>query len=309
MDRDELRRLIVGAIATVPTPFDDRFRVDYGVMAAATDRWIEAGLVTGKSVLKVAAAMGEGPQLREDEWPPLLRTVVQAARGRVPVMGAVHYKDTVRTIEDVLRAQDEGAIGVQISPPIFNQPSQSDILDFFRAVSDAIDIGILVYNTPWLPTGAIYPDTFRKMADFEQVAAIKWHPPDGVRYEDIFDLAETFNIMDNASQPVLCHRMGGRGFLTDGVDAYPPYYLGVWERMEDGRYDEAQVEWDRVMPSIRDFYARVTEKSGGEARVAKAMSRIMGLDMGDPRPPSAPLDATEMEELGRLMAGWGWPVP
>ncbi|MCX8214914.1 MAG: hypothetical protein OTJ97_10495, partial [SAR202 cluster bacterium] len=63
MKRDELRELIVGAVATVPTPFDDDFNVDNGCIAEATERWIDQGLVNGKAIIKVAAAMGEGPQL------------------------------------------------------------------------------------------------------------------------------------------------------------------------------------------------------------------------------------------------------
>ncbi len=224
-------------------------------------------------------------------------------------MGAVHYKDTVRAIEDAKRAADLGVIGLQVSPPVFNHPSQDDMLRYFGALSDAIDIGIMIYNTPWLPKGGIYPDTFREMVDFEHVVAIKWHPPEGVRYEDIFDLADTFNIMDNAANPVACHRLGGRGFLSDGVGAYPPFFLGVWDLMEAGRYHEAQAEWDKGIVPFRDFYARAAEKSGGEGKVEKAMSEIMGLPMGPPRPPSIPLDDEEMAELRALMMSWGWPVP
>ena len=58
MERDELRRLLVGAMATIPTPFDDEYRVDYGRMAEATEHWVQAGLVAGRSALKVAAAKG-----------------------------------------------------------------------------------------------------------------------------------------------------------------------------------------------------------------------------------------------------------
>ena len=309
MEREEIRKLIVGAIATVPSPFDDQYRLDYGRMAEATERWIEEGLVTGRSVLKVAAAMGEGPQLNEAEWAELLRTVVKAANGRVPVMGAVHYKDTVRTIEDAKRASDIGVIGLQVSPPIFNQPSQSDMLRYYGGVSEAIDIGVMIYNTPWLPHGGIYPETFREMSDFEYIVAIKWAPPDGVAYEALFDLAAHFNIIDNSSKPVECHQRGGHGFLTDGVAAYPAYYLGLWDLMESGRYAEAQAEWDKVMVSLRAFYARVVEKSGSDAKVEKALAELMGLAMGPPRPPSIPLDTEEMSELRQLMVGWGWPVP
>ncbi len=309
MGRDEIRRALVGPMATVPTPFDDEYRVDHGRMAEATEHWVQAGLVNGRSALKVAAAMGEGPQLGEEEWIHLLRTVVQAAKGRTPILGGIHYKDTVRTIEDAKRACDAGVVALQISPPVFNQPTQDDMLRYYGAVSAAIDIGIVIYNTHWLPNGGIHPDTFRKMADFEYVVAIKWSPPEGVAYEEIFDLAGTFNIIDNSNNPVGCHRLGGHGYLTDGVDSYPAYYLGVWDMMVDGRYDEAQAAWDRVMDPLRGFYATVTQRSGGEARVEKGMSEIMGLAMGPPRPPSLPLSGEEMAELRRLMVGWGWPVP
>ena len=309
MDREQVKKQLVGPVATVPTPFDEGYRVDYGRMAEATERWIDQGIVTGRSVLKVAAAMGEGPQLTEKEWARLLGTVVEAAKGRVPVWGAVHYKDTVRTIEDAKLAADLGVVGLQVSPPVYNQPSQDDMLRYYGGVSEAIDIGILIYNTHWLAHGAIYPDTFRKMVDFEQVVAIKWSPPEGVAYEEIFDLSGTFNILDNSNNPVECARLGGHGVLTDGVDSYPPYYLDMWDMMVAGKYEEAQAKWGAVMTPLRAFYAGVSKKSGGESRVAKAMSEIMGLPMGPPRPPSLPLDDVEMAELRAMMVGWGWPVP
>ena len=308
MDRDELRKLIVGPIATVPTPFDSEHRVDYGVMAAATDRWIEGGLVTGKSVIKVAAAMGEGYQLADEEWPALLRTVVQVANGRVPVMCGIHYKDTFRTINDAKKAQDLGAVALQISPPILNNPTQDDILSYYEAVSNAIDIGVMVYVTG-MRGGAVYPETLKKMVDFERVVAVKWNPPAGVEYEDVYPLAGTFNIIDNSTQPVRGHKLGGRGYISIGVEVHSPHYLGIWELMEAGRYDEAQAAWDRVEPPLGDFHDKIAERSGGQARTKKAMLKIMGQPVGDSRLPSLPLSDEETAELRELMVGWGWPVP
>ena len=62
-----MKKLIQGPFATIPTPFDENFRVDYGRMCEVTQWWVENGLVNGKSVIKVAAAMGEGPQLGDSE--------------------------------------------------------------------------------------------------------------------------------------------------------------------------------------------------------------------------------------------------
>ena len=299
----------MGPIATVPTAFDDSYRIDYGLMAAATEGWIEAGLVNGRSTLKVAASIGEGQCLREAEWPRLLQTVVKAARGRVPVLGAIHHKDTIQTIEDVKRAADLGALAVQISPPIFNLPVQDDMLRYYSAVSEAVEIGIVIYNTHWLKHGTIFPETLARMVDFEQVVAIKWSAPEGVDYKDVFQLAHRFNILDNDNIPVRCHRLGGHGFLIDGIEAYPPYYLSLWDLMKQGKYDQAQAEWDRFVRPFEPFFSKVVDRSGSDAKVAKGMSKIMGMDLGPPRLPSVALDERELAELRALMIGWGWPVP
>ena len=78
MNREETKKLIVGPIATVPTPFDADYEVDYLKMRDLTQWWVESGLVKGKAVIKVAAAMVEGPQVRDYECPELRRSWVQA---------------------------------------------------------------------------------------------------------------------------------------------------------------------------------------------------------------------------------------
>ena len=305
----DLQDLIAGPIAAVPTALSADYEIDYGRMAAATEHWIEGGLVEGRSVLKVAASIGEGQLLREAEWSRLLATVVATARGRVPVVGAIHHKDTVRAIEDARRASDLGAIGVQVSPPIFNLPTQEDVLRHFEAISDAVEIGVIVYLTNPLRHGSILPETLSRMADFERVVAIKWSPPEGVEYEAVFELADRFNILDNNGQPIRCHQLGGRGFMTDGIEACPAFWLRIWDLMEAGEYEEADRVWHRFADSFDPYFSKVLGRSGNDGRAAKGMSRIMGLDLGPHRPPSLPLDDEELAELRALMIAWGWPVP
>ena len=308
MRREELKELMLGPIATVPTPFDDDFEVDYGRMYELTQRWVENGLVKGKAVIKVAAAMGEGPMLRDDEWPYLLRTVVQAADDKAAIVCGLHYKDTKRTIEDAKRAQDMGAIGLQVCPPIFNLPSQDDLLDYFGDLSDAIDIGIMVYHTHWMPGGRIETDTICKMADFEQVAAVKWSNPEDVPYDDMTKFAQTFNVIDNSGQPVRCHQLGGRGYINMTLEAYPPHDLRIWELLESRQYDEAQALYDAVSVPPRKLYEKFDQRSGGQARVKKGVMALMGQPVGASRPPSKPLNDAEMAELREMLISFGWPV-
>ena len=307
MKPDDVKKLIVGPIATVPTPFDADFEVDHGRMAELTKWWVANGLVKGKSVIKVAAAMGEGPMLSDDELPALLRTTVQAADDKAAIILGLGYKDTKRTIDDAKRAQEMGARALQVVPPIFNLPSQDDILRFFGDLSDAIDIGIMVYVTKSMHT-PIYIDTYRKMVDFENVVAVKWGAVVG-EYEDIYELSDRFNIIDNGKGPVATHKHGGHGYINHTVDIHPPHELRVWELVQNKQYDEAQALIDSVEIPLNKIFAKVGARTGGQGVAKKGMMAAMGRPCGDSRPPSGAMNDEEMAELRDVLRGFGWPVP
>jgi 4-hydroxy-tetrahydrodipicolinate synthase len=308
MTRDDLKRLIRGPFATVPTAFDDRFRLDLPAMVDLTRWWVAQGLIAGKAVIKVAAAIGEGPDLGDDEWPHLLRTVVNAAGGKAAIVCGLKPKNTLQTIEDARKAQDLGAIGVQIDLPFFHHPTQDDIVRFFTDVSDSIDIGIVLYNTWWFAAPSISAESVRRLDGAEHLVAIKWDVPADSDYDEMRQFAAQVNVIDNSNQAVRCHRNGGQGYINNTMHAWPAHDLALWELLEARRYDEAQELWDRVNAPLSAFIEHAGHRSGGY-RVNKAMMAIMGRPMGAPRPPTLPLDAQEMVELRNLMAGFGWPLP
>ena len=305
MNRDEIRKQLVGPIATIATPFDADFEVDYGKMYDLTQWWVEQGLVKGRGVIKVAAAMGEGPQLREHEWQSLLRTVVQAADGKAAVVCGLHYKDTVRQIEDARKVQDLGAIALQVSPPVHNGPTQGDIIRFYHDVANAIDIGVMVYKTRGMVGDTIALDTFFKVVEADNVVAIKWQVPAGIEHDAIFALKDRVNIIDNNKDPIRNHKAGGHGYINWTSEINPAYDLNLWDMMEAGKYDEAQAEWDRVFIPLLGFQSKVGAISGGQARLKKGLMKICLMDVGDSRPPSLPLSRDELEELRGIVASFG----
>jgi 4-hydroxy-tetrahydrodipicolinate synthase len=306
MNRDQLRLLIQGPIATVPTAFDAAYALDIATMAELTEWWVQRGLRTGKSVLKVAAAMGEGPDLDDSEWPKLLETVVNAANGRVPVVCGLRTKNTLHTIEDARRARDLGAVALQIDLPIFHHPTQDDYVRYFSDISDAIDIGIIIYNTWWFGAESITAETLLRLTDAEHVLAVKWSTPVGADYDDMRQFSGIFNVIDNANNPVGCHRNGGRGYISSIIHAWPEHDLRIWELVEQQRYDEAQALFDRVNVRLGAFDDRLARESGGY-RIQKALMEAIGRPVGPPRPPTLPLNASQQAELRDLMLQVGWP--
>ena len=309
MNREEFKQLIVGPVATVPTPFDEDYEVNYGRMYELTQQWVDEGLVKGRGIIKVAAAMGEGPMLRDEEWPYLLRTVVQAADDKAAIVCGLHYKDTKRTIEDALKAQDMGAHALQVCPPIFNLPSQDDVFDYFADLSAAIDIGIMVYHTHWMSGGRIEIDTILRMKELEQVVSIKWSSPEDVNTDEIARFTDIFSVIANG-EVIPCHKLGARGYINVTASAYPAHDLKAWDLMESGNYDEASKVFETVDNALRDFGAKMDLRSGGQGRLPKALMDVMGRSAGASRPPSKPITQAEFDELKDIVKNqFGWPVP
>ena len=311
MTREELKTMLGGCITTLPTPMTEDFQLDLARTTDLTKWWVEQGLGTGTSPLKTSAAMGEGPDLSDDEWPHLLRTVVNAAGPGTRVVCGLKAKNTLHTIEDARKAQDLGAIGLQIDLPFFHHPVQDDVVRFFTDISDAIDIGIMIYNTHWFCQNpakeAIRKETMARLEDAEHVVAVKWSaPPDtDIEYDDMKEFSDTFNVIDNSGQQVRCHQNGGRGYISPWVAAYPPHDLKVWQLLEDGKYDEAQAEKDRIAAVIGPWGQMTGSYSGGYRQV-KGLMEAMGRSAGPPRPPTLRCTEEELAAGRKVVEELGW---
>lgn len=268
-----------GTIVTLPTQFDNEYKLDLQNMTNLTHWWIEQGLGTDPSPLKVAAAMGEGPMLSDYEWPLLLRTVVNAAGNDTNIICALKTKDTIHTIKDAKKTQDLGAIALQIDPPIFHNPTQDDYVRYFSTIADAIDIGITIYNTHWFGCESVTSETMLRLQVAEHVAAIKWSVPQGQDYDDMRQFTHIFNVIDNSNQPVRCRKNGGQGYISNTVAAHPALDLQVWKLLESHLYDEVQHILDTVDCVMKPWTTSITKKSRN-IRPVKGIMAAMGKSSG-----------------------------
>ena len=308
MNREELKKIIRGAIVTMPTPFDDDFNVDIPRMSEITKWWVDQGLGTSKAPLKVAAAMGEGPDLSDDEWPHLLRAVVNAAPGK-NVICAIQVKNTLATIEDAKKAQDLGAVGLQIDLPFLHHSNQDDLVRFFSDISEQIDIGIMIYNTHWFCQNPVAEylnaDTMLRLKDAEHVTAIKWSVPEGEDYDSMTKCSGEFNVIDNSGQHVRCFKNGGAGYISSLIPVYPAYDLELLDLLENGKYEEAQAKEDIVNDAFSEWNKKTHAKSGGY-RQGKGLMAALGRPVGPPRPPTLPCDEKEIAEAKPILEKLGW---
>jgi 4-hydroxy-tetrahydrodipicolinate synthase len=311
MNREQLKKRIRGMPVTLPTPFTSDMKLDLPTLRERTAWWVEQGLGTNDAPLKTSAAMGEGPDLNDDEWPEILRTVVETAGPDKTIICGLKPKNTLHTIEDAKRAQDLGAVGLQIDLPFFHHSTQDDNIRHFAAISDAIDIGIMIYNTHWfcsVPQDEyMKAESMMRLKDYEHVVAIKWTVPDGEDYDDMRQISDTFNVIDNSGRSNVsrCFKNGGAGYISNVIAAYPAHDLAVFELLKKGQFDEAQAELDRVNAAFAPWMAKTTARSGGY-RQGKAMSAVLGRPVGPPRPPTLDCDEQELAEVKVILDELGW---
>jgi len=303
MNREELKGLIQGVSCAVPTPFDNNFRLDLDKVSELTEWWVENGLGTNEAPIKVASAWGEGPSLNDNEWPELLNTVVKTAGSGANVMCGLKMKDTVNTIYDAKKAQDLGANGLQIDLPAFHSPNQDDYVRYYTDISDAIDIGIMIYNTYWFGCPPITADTMLRLQDAEHVVAVKWNQPVDSDYDTMTEFSHIFNVIDNSGDNVRCHKNGGRGIVSAFVAVNPQYELEIWRLLEEQRYDEAQAKSDKLHNAVGKFKPKT--ESGGY-RLVKGMMEAIGRPAGLNRPPTLSSEPDDIVQLKNILKDLNW---
>jgi 4-hydroxy-tetrahydrodipicolinate synthase len=308
LNREELKELIQGIVVTTPTPFDDDLKLDLARTTDIVRWWVEQGLGRKGAPLKMAAAGGEGPDMTGGEWEHLLRTTVNAAGPDAVVMAAIQPKSTYHSIEDAKKAQDLGIIGLQVDLPFFHHPNQDDYVRYFTDLSDAIDIGIMIYNTHWFGAPSITPETMARLKDAEHVVAVKWAAPSDEEFDRMTEFASDFNVINNSLNYVRCHQLGGRGNISATAHANSAHDFKIWQLLEDHKYDEAQAYLDEFINTVWNPWTDASSKKSGGYRLLKAFMYAIGKPVGQTRLPTLPIEDDEIEDLKERLRKVDWPV-
>src|SRR5690606_616040 len=158
-----------GSITALATPFTLAGELDLD----AWRRLLLAQLSGGTGALVVAGSTGEAASLRDAEYEALLRTAVEVAGGRGPVLAGTGHTATARTIEATRRAAALGADAALVVTPPYARPTQSGLLAHFRAVADEGGLPVVMYNVPPRTGCDLQPSTVAGLAGHPRIAGVK----------------------------------------------------------------------------------------------------------------------------------------
>ncbi|MFM7849610.1 MAG: 4-hydroxy-tetrahydrodipicolinate synthase [Rubrivivax sp.] len=160
---------IVGSIVALVTPMHEDGSVDYGALRQLID-W---HIAEGTQCICVVGTTGESPTVSVQEHCEIIRVAVEHAGGRVPIMAGAGANATSEAIELTRFAKQVGADCSLQVVPYYNRPSQEGMYRHFRAVAEAVDLPVVLYNVPSRTVADMQPETALRLAQVPGVIGIK----------------------------------------------------------------------------------------------------------------------------------------
>lgn len=160
---------ISGSIVALATPFQDDGRVDVEALRGLID-W---HIAEGTNCICVVGTTGESPTVSVDEHCEIIRIAVEQAKGRVPIMAGAGGNATREAIELAQFAKTVGADCTLQVVPYYNRPSQEGMYQHFRAIAEAVDLPLMLYNVPGRTVADMQHDTVMRLAQVPGIIGIK----------------------------------------------------------------------------------------------------------------------------------------
>ncbi len=160
---------IVGSIVALVTPMHEDGSVDY----PALRRLIDWHIAEGTDCIGVVGTTGESPTVDVQEHCEIIRVAVEHAAGRVPIMAGTGGNSTAEAINLSRYAKEVGADCTLSVVPYYNKPSQEGIYQHYKAIAEAVDIPMMLYNVPGRTVADMLPETALRCAALPGVFGVK----------------------------------------------------------------------------------------------------------------------------------------
>jgi len=156
-------------ITAMVTPFKADLSVDW----AGVEKLAAHLVSTGHDAIVVSGTTGEAPTTNDDEKDELIRVVKATVGSKAKVIAGAGNNETPHSVEQAIHAQKVGADGLLVVTPYYNKPPQAGIEAHFRAIADAVDLPVMMYDIPGRTGIEIEPDTIVKLAEHKNIVALK----------------------------------------------------------------------------------------------------------------------------------------
>jgi 4-hydroxy-tetrahydrodipicolinate synthase len=286
-----------GSIPALITPMKDG-----AVDEAAFRKFVAWQIKEGSHGLVPVGTTGESPTVTPDEHKALIEICVSEAKGRVPVIAGTGSNNTAEAIEYTSHAKKAGADAALIVIPYYNKPTQDGIYAHYKAIVDAVDIPVIVYNVPGRTVASISVETLdRLVKDFRNIVGVKDATADMTRpSRQRLMSGEGFVQLSGEDGTALgFNAHGGVGCISVTANVAPRLCAEFQEATLKGDYKTALKLQDRLMPL---HHALFVETSPGPIKYACS---LLGHCTPDARLPMVPVVESTKKAVREAMTHAG----
>jgi 4-hydroxy-tetrahydrodipicolinate synthase len=284
-----------GVLTALSTPFSQDGAIDVDTLRRIVDRSIDAG-VDG---VVAAGSTGEVGALSSEERLLLIKTVIEQANGRVPVIANTGATSTAEAIRLSKAAQELGADVLMLITPYYEPLSLEETVTYIKDVARSVSIPVMLYNIPAVTGVNLDPATVRSLA--EDVENIRYIKDSSANWEQALqlihhhsDVIGTFIGWDAYVYSALAE--GAAGVMAGTANVVPTEIVAVSRRVADGDLTGALKLWKQLYPVIDALLSVPFIPS------VKAGLTLQGLPAGSPRRPTADLNAEDLTRVKHALA-------
>ncbi|MCC9608135.1 4-hydroxy-tetrahydrodipicolinate synthase [Blastopirellula sp. JC732] len=284
-----------GVWTAIVTPLKDG-NVDYARLKEQVDFQIAAG-VTG---LCPVGTTGESPTLSHEEHERVISSVIETAAGRVKVMPGTGSNSTAEALRLTKWAAKEGADAALMVAPYYNKPTQRGFYEHFKAVAEAVDVPICVYNIPGRAAKNIEPETIAKLAELKNIALVKDATGSLDQTSQVLERTNLTVLSGDDSLTIPMMSVGGEGVISVVGNILPQDMVAMVAAMAAGKLEEARERHFKLFGLCREMLGLATNPIP-----IKAAMKMLGRDTGEMRLPMTNLEASEEAQLRSTLTKYG----
>lgn len=287
--------LFTGSGVAIVTPFKDDFSIDFDRLKFLIDYQID----NGSDAIIICGTTGEASTLTDDEQIECIKAAVEYTAGRVPVIAGAGSNDTKHGINLSKRAAEAGADALLQVTPYYNKTSQKGLYEHFKAIAEAVDIPIILYNVPGRTGMNIEPATALKLSEIDNIVGIKEASGNFTQAVALAHLCrgklDLYSGDDDKVLPLLA--LGGVGVISVAANVVPRKVHDMVSLYLEGNHQESLSIQLELIPLINALFCEVNPMP------VKAALNILGgdLSVGPCRPPLTSLEDHNQKALERIL--------
>ncbi len=226
-----------GSMAALVTPFKNG-----SVDEKAIERLVEFHIENRTSALVPCGTTGESATISYEEHDRVIELVIKFAKGRIPVIAGTGSNSTEEAIMMTRHARKAGADGSLQVSPYYNRPTQKGLYLHFKAIAEAVDIPIILYNIASRTGVNIEPETIARLAEIKNIVGVKEASGSLDQMSRIISLCpKNFTLLsgdDSLTLPIMS--IGGRGVISVVANIVPRDVVDMVDFFEKGKNEEAR---------------------------------------------------------------------